>query len=334
MRRLPHRAVEPGMVARALPVLALLLSPLTAYAQALDLSHGGPIAITANNGIEWRQAEREVIASGDAKAVRGDTTVTATRLIAWYRNKSEAAGKQDQAAKPAQAGLTTDVDTGGNEIYRVQAEGNVHIYTSTDQAWGDRATYDLDQAVMVMTGRHLKLATPNDVLTARDDLEYWTLKHMAVARGDAVVVTRDGRRLAADTLVAYTAPPSAAPPAAAKQPQSASPGGDDLLGASGKLEKVEAYGHVSVRTATDTVTGDRGIYVPETGIAVLAGNVHITRGQNQLNGAEAEVNMKTGVARLLSGTAGRVQGLVVPNDSTNRELSGSTTAAPAKAGAR
>lgn len=312
-------------------LLALLATPPAAHAQALDLSHGGPIAITAQNGIEWRQAAREVIASGDAKAVRGDTTVTADRLIAWYRKKGESPSKAAPTAQTAQAGVTAAaVETGGNEIYRVQADGNVHIYTPTDQAWGDRATYDLDQAVMVMTGRHLKLATPNAVLTARDDLEYWTLKHMAVARGDAVVVTKDGRRLAADTLVAYSSPPAAAP--AGKPPNPKDSNG--MLGASGKLEKVEAYGHVSVRTALDTVTGDRGVYVPTTGIAVLEGNVRITRGQNQLNGAEAEVDLKTGVARLIAAPARRVQGLVVPNDTTNQGLTGGTAGpthrAPAK----
>ncbi|MFI4951315.1 MAG: LptA/OstA family protein, partial [Caulobacterales bacterium] len=224
-----------------------------------------------------------------------------------------------------------DSDTSGNEIYRVEAEGNVHIHTPTDHAEGDRATYDLDQAVMVMTGRHLKLTTPNDVLTARDDLEYWAQKHMAVARGEAVVVTKDGRRLAADTLVAYT---SEGQPSAGAQAQTAKAGAqpqatnaavgsqppkapDDPIAASGKLQKVEAFGNVSVRTATETVTGDRAVYVPDTGIARLGGNVRITRGQNQLNGAEAEVNLKTGVSRLISGSAGRVQGLVVPNDAQN-----------------
>ncbi len=64
-----------------------------------------------------------------------------------------------------------------------------------------------------MTGRNLKLTTPNDVITARDDLEYWPQKHMAVARGDAVVVTNDAKRVAADTLVAYT---TDNPPADAK----------------------------------------------------------------------------------------------------------------------
>ena len=107
----------------------------------------------------------------------------------------------------------------------------------------------------------------------------------------------------------------------------------DNLASSGKLEKVEAFGNVSVRTATDTVTGDRGVYVPETGIARLAGNVRITRGQNQLNGAEADVNMKTGVARLIAGQAGRVQGLVVPNDQTNPPLDQDQTA-PVRPGAK
>ena len=140
------------------------------------------------------------------------------------------------------------------------------------------------------------------MLTARDNLEYWAQKHMAVARGDAVVVTNDGRRVAADTLVAYTTDAARAgraprPQAAKAAARAGRQGADDPLAASGKLQKVEAFGNVSVRTATETVTGDRGVYVPDTGIARLGGHVRITRGQNQLNGAEAEVNMKTGVSR-------------------------------------
>ena len=209
-------------------------------------------------------------------------------------------------ASPARRGWPATPSTEGNEIYRLQAEGHVHIFTATDQAQGDKATYDLDQAVLVMTGHDLKLTTPNDIITARDDLEYWPQKHMAVARGNAVVVTTDAKRVAADTLVAYTT--DNPPPAAARPP---APGrgeatrwrrkpADDPLAASGKLQRVEAFGNVSVRTPTDTVTGDRGVYVPDTGMARLGGNVRITRGQNQLNGAEADVNMKTGIATLWS----------------------------------
>lgn len=334
---------SPGVL--CLGVLALAAP---AQAQQLDLSHGGPIDITARDGIEWRQAEHEVIARGDARAIRGGVTVTADTLTAWYRKKGGTAAAQ---ATPA-SGLVGDPSTDGNEVYRLQAEGHVHIFTATDQAQGDKATYDLDQSVLVMTGRDLRLTTPNDIITAKDDLEYWPQQHMAVARGDAVVVTSDAKRISADTLVAYTTDnPPPAPSGQAASVKAASgkttpvvaKSTDDPLAASGKLQRVEAFGHVSVRTPTDTVTGERGVYVLDTGMARLGGNVRITRGQNQLNGAEADVNMKTGIATLVSHSPGglpkggvaqgaeRVHGLVVPNDASNKSL-GSNPAATATKG--
>ena len=154
----------------------------------------------------------------------------------------------------------------------------------TDQAQGDHAVYDIDQAVLVVTGHDLKLTTPNDVLTARDTLEYWSQKHMAVARGNAVVVTNDGRRLAADTLVAYTTdappPPAGATPVAAKPPAA-----DDPLGASGKLQKVEAY------RQRFGAHGDRHRDRRPRRLRArhrhrpAGGRVRITRGQNQLDGS-------------------------------------------------
>ena len=323
-----------GVCAAALAAVWFCSTP--AGAQQLDLTHGGPIDITAQDGIEWRQAEKEVIARGDAKAIRGAVTVTADRLTAWYRKKAADAPTDQKtatnppAAQPPAIGVGADSDSEGNEIYRLQADGNVHIYTQTDQAQGDHATYDLDQAVLVIRGRDLKLTTPNDELTARDDLEYWPQKHMAVARGNAVVVTNDAKRVAADTLVAYMKDSDASAPGTPGKPASppgaqqvaSKPGaaGDDPLASSGKLDHVEAFGNVSIRTPTDTVTGDRGVYVPDTGMARLAGNVRITRGQNQLNGQEADVNMKTGVATLSAAPQGRVRGLVLPNDQSNKSL--------------
>jgi len=303
-------------------VAALLLIPVATRAQQLDLSHGGPIDITAAEGIDWRQDDHVIIARGDARAVRDNVTVLADSLTAWYRPK---AGAQ---ATPAPASVSAGPDTGGSEIYKLEALGNVRIFTPTDQAVGDKAVYDIDQAVLVMTGHAMKLTTPTQVLTARDTLEYWSQLHMAVARGNAVAVTNDARRIAADTLVAYTTPSDEATAAPAPKPAAASATPTDPLAASGKLKKMEAFGNVSLRTPTDTVTGDRGVYVPDTGMARLLGKIRITRGQNQLNGAEAIVNMKTGVARLVSGKAGRVQGLVIPGDQTSRALSNTPAPAP------
>ena len=362
------RAAGPGTTALAL----LLLAVPPAAAQGLDLTQGGPIAITARDGITWLRAEREVIARGDAQAVRQNVTVTADQLIAWYRPKGAAPGGTaaaatpggTPAAKPAAAPVATsavpdtgDDNGGGNEIYRLEAEGNVHIFTPTERARCDRAVYDLDQAVLVMTGHNLRLVTPNDVLTARRDLEYWSAKHMAVARGDAVVVTRDARRISADVLVAYTTPaapapgttPSGATPSgttgptppgttsaaatqAGKTPAGKTPAAstDDPLAATGKLREVEAFGHVVLRTPTDIVTGDRAVYVPATGMARLQGNVRITRGNNQLAGQAADVDLKTGVATLLSNRSARVQGLIVPDRQTSQALTDEPAAGPTK----
>ena len=333
--------------ALALPAAALS----TARAQQIDLSHGGQVTVTALGGFDWNQNAQTVTAYTSAQAVRGGVTVTADRLIAYYRKKAvavppgkaalapatppapggdagaptpaPAAGNEPTAVNPTGAptasGMPTD-DSAANEIYRLEAVGHVHIFTATQQAFGDHALYDIDKAVMVLTGHDLRLTTPQDVLTARDQMEYWPNLRMSVGRGDATVTTNDARRIKADVLVGYSAPPDpAAKPAPAPAPGAATAApatapGQDPIGSSGKLKKVDAFGNVIVRTPTETVRGDRGVYVPDTGIARIVGNVHITRGQNQLNGAAAIVNMKTGLATMSEDPGARVQGLIVPNE--------------------
>ena len=295
-----------GWVLLALATAAL--APGSASAQEIDLSHGGPIDITAKDGIEWHQAQQEVIASGDAKAVRANVTVTADRLIAWYRKKpgastgaSTGSGAHPRAAEPRvqspagsktaasdQPGLAGDTDTGGNEVYRVQAEGHVHIYTQTDQVWGDEATYDMDQAVLVITGHDLRLTTPNaGAHRARRHGVLVATAHGGGARrrggGDqrrpsaagghagglyhrySVCAGRWARQRGSDRRrdpkATQVADKPGTPP---KRRMTRWP-------SSGKLQKVDVFGHVLVRTVTDTVTGDRAVYVPDTGIARVAG---------------------------------------------------------------
>ncbi len=287
------------------------------WAQGLDLSQGGPIDVTARDGIDWLQGQQEVIARGDARAIRGNVTVTADMLIAHYRKKKPATKPLEVSdhPDPGAAGSTAagPTDTSGTEVYRIEAVGHVHIFTPTDQAWGDRAVYDMDQAVLVMTGHGLKLTTPEDMLTSTDDMEYWSQKHVAIARGHAVVVSKDGRRISADTLVGHLAQPGQGG-AKAKPVAAARGSGKDALLSSGKLERVEAFGNVDVRTATETVHGDRGVYVPDTGKARLVGHVRITRGQNQINGVAADVDLKSGVSTLLSGPRAPVAGMIMPNE--------------------
>jgi lipopolysaccharide export system protein LptA len=311
--------------ALALSLAAVPLGASLASAQSIDFSHGGPVTVTSQGGIEWRQQSQEVIADQDARAVRGNVTVTADQLTAHYRKKAGAPAAPPPSTSTAAGTAQPDGLEGDNEIYLLEALGNVHIFTPTDQAFGDHGAYDMDQAVLVLTGHNLKLTTPTYVVTARDSLEYWSNQHMAVARGDAVLVTNTARRIAGDVLVAYTDPgnapaaqPGAAQPAtkttvAMKTPATTDAASQDPIDQSGKLKRVDAIGHVVIMTATDIVQGDRAVYDPNLGIARIAGQVRITRGQNVLVGDEALVNMKTGISRLLSQGDTQVKGLIMPN---------------------
>lgn len=281
---------------RRMALLALI--PGAVFAQSLDLSRGGPVEVTARDGIEWRQNEQAVVAIGDARAVRDGVTLSADRLTARYRPRAGASAQPGNEANPV----------GGSEIWRIEADGSVRIETATERAEGARAVYDMDQAVMVLSGAGLRLTTSDAVLTARDSLEYWPQRRMAVARGDALVVSVDGRRISADTLVGHfleDAPVRAAAPA--------QPGARAGVPAQGsRVDRVEAFGNIEIRTAEEVVRGERGVYSPVTGTARVTGNVRITRGENQLNGAEAIVDLRAGTARLVAAPGERVQGIVLP----------------------
>ncbi len=335
----PARALHAHPAAAALFALMLAGAGAVAVARAqnLDLSQGGPIEVTANDGIEWRQAEQVVIARGDARAVRGGVTVEADRLLARYRPRRGAPNGQAPAAQqPATTGAgAATPQQQANEIWRLEAEGNVRISTATDRATGDRAVYDMDQAVMVLSGRNLRLVTPQQTVTARDSLEYWSQRRMAVARGGARVESSDGRCVTADTLVAYFA--EEAPPQASggrRSTASAAPapaaGGAAAPGEGSKLEKVEAFGNVEIRTENEVVRGERGVYSPVDGRARLLGNVRITRGDNHIEGREAIVDLRAGTARLIGE---RVRGLIVPQQEPQQQQQQQGGAAPARGGA-
>jgi lipopolysaccharide export system protein LptA len=283
--------------------LALCVLAGAASAQMAELNQGGPIEVTARDGMEWRQNEQLVIARGAARAVRGGVTIDADLLLARYRPRGGA---------PAEARPPSEGPGGASEIWRLEAEGTVVITTATDRAEGERAIYDLDQAVMVLTGRNLRLTSPDNVLTARDSVEYWPQRRMAVARGDAVVVTKDDRRVRADVLVAYFRDAPAEATATRPQPTRAAPG--DSPGSGSNLERVEAFGRIEIRTPTEVVRGDSGVYTPPNSLARLLGNVTIVRGDNTLTGCEAIVNMDTGISRLVACPNERVRGIIVPGE--------------------
>ena len=252
------------------------LQPVQAPAAGLFGSDGGsPIEVTADNGIEWRQDDKTFIATGNALAVRGDVQVHSDILRAHYR---EGPG-------------------GKTEIWRLDAEGAVSITAPDQKATGALGVFDVDNAVFVLSGNDVRYTTPDSVIRADSQIEYWANKRMAVARGNAST-TREDKTLRADVLAAHFR--------------------EDKDGNS-TVYKVEAFDNVSIVTQGETVSSRRAVYDVDSGVAVLTGDVRITRGETQLNGCRAEVNIDSGISRLLAcadgkRSGGRVRGLIAPSE--------------------
>ncbi len=175
------------------------------------------------------------------------------------------------------------------QITRIDAEGNVRLTSPNGTATGTKAVYDVAKGVLVLTGRPV-LVTKTDRITASQSLEFWRDKNLMVARGDARAVRAD-RQLAADVLTAHLA--------------------KDAKGQD-QITRIDGFGHVVVSQPGEIARATQGVYNLQTGIATLTGSVKITRGQNQLNGDRAIVNMNTGKSRLLSAPGAPVHGILVP----------------------
>jgi len=152
---------------------------------------------------------------------------------------------------------------------------------------------------MVLTGKNLRLETKQDTVTARDSLEWHDKEQLAVARGNAVAI-RENKRLRADTMVAEVT--------------------RDEKGAQ-HISRIDAQGDVTVTSQDQTGRGDSGVYNVDTGITTLIGHVKLTRGQNELRGQYAVVDLNKSIYRLLgappsqtltSSRPSRVEGLFVP----------------------
>lgn len=318
------RAALVSLMALALPLAA---GPSAALAQAAappassgkaapgatasdGLGGSMPLDINADNAIEWHQDRHAYVARGNASARKENTTVYGDVLTAYYR---VVPGK-------------------GNEVFQLVATGNVRIISPNQHVFGDRAVYETDRKLLVVTGKALRLITPTDVVTARDALEYYEEQQLAVARGDAVAV-RSTDRIAADVLIALFE----------KGPD----GGQ-------KMKRLDGSGNVVVTSLPkenpdgtrpagdrpgggrqpDVGRGDKMVYSAADNTAVLLGNVSITRGDNQITGDAAEMDMTTHINRVIAGPGGgRVSGLLIPESDDGKGGAKPGDAKPAAKGA-
>ena len=277
------------------------------------------IQVTADDSFEYYADKRLYVARGNAKAVRGTMTVTADILTAHEREKPQGGAPKEPKTANGNKNDTGDIDL-------MTADGHVVIVDPKQRITGEHAVYDLDKHKMIVTGGDLRYETAKEVVTARDSLEYYEDTKLAVARGNAVA-DQESRHIEGDVLTAEFR---------------------DAPNGQSQLTRITAAGHVTVITKSsekkpaegtipatapqpngkpaksnvrggDVSRGNRAIYDAGSNVAILTGDVKITRPDGtELSGDVGEVNFDTNQNRLLNQGNDRVQALLPAKDKANK----------------
>lgn len=244
-----------------------------------------------------------------AAGSKDPVTITAEDGIEWHRKDAKIIAIGKTKTTRGTVILTAETlsalyqeNQGTTEITQIHATDNVRITAPGEKAEGDKASYDLKEKVIILHGAPAKLITESGVVSADDALEYWQGKQMAVARGNATI-TKDDKKVKAPLITAYLTKKG--------------------TGRKTGVEKMFAYNGVVMTTKTEKISGDKAVYLPQKGTISLLGNVTIRQGDNVLQGAYADVDLKTGISRLMTtppeGIKGeknvpkkRVQGIFIP----------------------
>lgn len=72
------------------------------------------------------------------------------------------------------------------------------------------------------------------------------------------------------------------------------------------VERIVADGNVRLISPTETARGEHGVYDVDADTVELTGSVVLTRGENVLTGSRLELNLATGMSRILGGAAAGV----------------------------
>ncbi len=264
-----------------------LLAAMPGWAQLNPLGNLGageqPMELESDEGLELHQDRQMVVARGNVIVRQGDVRLRADTVSASYK----------------------EID-GKRSIHRVDAIGGVVITTAKERLYGAHATYDLPRELFLMKGKNLRIEAEQQTVTAKESLEYWGREKRAVARGEATAIQNsDKTTIRADVIEAWLA---AVNPATGSATVAKATAGPENL----SLNAVRAWGNVLIRITNEVIQGDEGSYDAVARIVTLEGNVRITRGKNQLNGAKAIVDMEKGVSRLVAGQGKRVRSIFYP----------------------
>ena len=206
--------------------------------------------------------------------------------IEWHKNKNKYVALGNAKALSGTLSLESDRieafykenDSSNMNITEVRAKKNVVVQDKKMKiTGGEYAEYKILKDYFLINGRNIILTSENNTLKSNKKLEYWRSKNIAIATGKAEAKKDNEFVVLADKLVWYLQ----------EKNQKTT------------VKKLLGFKNVSIKTNNEVAFSDKAIYNNETEICKLYGNVKLQRGESFLIGEYAEVDLRSGISKLL-----------------------------------
>ena len=216
----------------------------------------------------------------------GPIEIFADDGIEWHKNKSKYVALGNAKALSGSLSLESDKieafykenDSSNMNITEVRAKKNVVVQDKKMKiTGGDYAEYKILKDYFFINGKNIILTSEKNILKSNKKLEYWRSKNIAIATGKAEAQKNNEFVVLADKLVWYLQ----------EKNQKTT------------VKKLLGFNNVSIKTNNEVAFSDKAIYNNETEICKLYGNVKLQRGESFLIGEYAEVDLRSGISKLL-----------------------------------
>jgi len=270
------RNVYRGLALGIAAVMMVIISPISHHALAQEAEK---LIVEADTSLQWKRADKQYVATGNASATRGDTRLTADVIIADY---VDAVGKDSQNKEVTNTTIT-----------HILGQNNAKFTRGSFVATGETITYDMTNQNAVMTGKNARIVNGDETLTATDSIQYDRAAKLITATGNAHVVLSNGQELKGNIIKATLNAEE-----------------NDIIHVFA-AENAEVYAPGN-NGPQEAFAGEM-TYTKDTGIAILTENVTIKDGGNIMNGDKAIIDTIKGTSTMSSTKSGqRVGGVFLP----------------------
>ena len=164
------------------------------------------------------------------------------------------------------------------KIYKIYANDNVKIKSSTENITADKMLYDIDaeRVDLFSTGNPTVMTGTDSKIITKDKIIYYKNKNYATA--DNAEIIHSGRHLFSDYIrITF-----------------------ENKNGKNQVKYIHADGNIKLIDGEEELYGDRAEYNPQNGFATINGNVRFKKGtEANLSGGKIVYNMNTGIAKVL-----------------------------------